>query len=85
MLQLIFLHSAFIFLGTCVIFHEIMFFKALSAFISLYFIHGALFHSWRFISFMALYFIHGALFHSGRFYLAKSFCSSFQVQESALS
>jgi hypothetical protein len=45
-------------------------FKSLSAFIALYFnFHGALFHSWRFISFMALYFIHGALFHSWRFYV----------------
>jgi hypothetical protein len=38
-------------------------FKALSAFMALYFIHGALFHSWRFISFMALlFFLHSALF-----------------------
>jgi hypothetical protein len=55
-----FLSKRFYILDTCVIFHETMFFKELSAFIALYFIHGALFHSWRFISFMALYFIHGA-------------------------
>ncbi len=52
MLQLIFFQSAFIFLDTCVIFHEIMFFKELSAFIALYFIQGALFPSWRFISWL---------------------------------
>jgi hypothetical protein len=57
-----FLSKRFYILDTCIIFHEIMFFKELSAFIALYFIHGALFHSWRFISaFMAL------LFYSGRF------------------
>jgi len=38
-----FLSKRFYILDTCVIFHEIMFFKELSAFIALYFIHGALF------------------------------------------
>jgi hypothetical protein len=51
-----FLSKRFYILDICIIFHEIMFFKELSAFIALYFIHGALFHPWRFISFMALYF-----------------------------
>jgi hypothetical protein len=51
-----------------------MFFKALSAFIVLYFTHGALFHFWRFISFMALLFF-------GKELLFKFF----EVQESALS
>ncbi len=49
-----FLSKRFYILDTCVIFHEIMFFKELSAFIALYFIQGALFPSWRF------YFIRGA-------------------------
>ncbi len=50
-----FLSKRFYILDTCIIFHEIMFFKELSAFIALYFIHGALFQlSWRF------YFIQGA-------------------------
>jgi hypothetical protein len=56
-----FLSKRFYILDTCIIFHEIMFFKELSAFIAPYFIHGALVHSWRFISFRAL------LFYSGRF------------------
>jgi hypothetical protein len=67
-----YLSKRFYILDTCIIFHEIMFFKALSAFIALYFIHGALFHSWRFISaFMALLFIQGALFflHSAFLFL----------------
>ena len=51
-----FLSKRFYNLDTCVIFHEIMFFKELSAFIALYFIRGALFHSGRF------YFVQGALF-----------------------
>jgi len=50
-----FLSKRFYFLDTCVIFHEIMFLKELSAFIALYFLQGA------FISFRAL------LFYSGRF------------------
>jgi hypothetical protein len=57
-----FLSKRFYILDTCIIFPEIMFFKELSAFIALYFINGALFHSWRFISaFMA------PLFYAGRF------------------
>jgi hypothetical protein len=36
-----FLSKRFYILDTCVIFHEIMFSKALSAFIALYFIQGA--------------------------------------------
>ena len=60
-----FLSQCFYILGTCIIFHEIMFFKELSAFIALYFLQGALFHSWRF------YFIQGALFflHSAFLFL----------------
>ncbi len=49
-----FLSKRFYILDTCIIFHEIMFFKELSAFIVLYFLQGA------FILFRALYFIHGA-------------------------
>ncbi len=45
-----FLSKCFYILDTCVIFHEIMFFKELSAFIALYFFQGA------FILFRALYF-----------------------------
>jgi hypothetical protein len=52
-----FLSKRFYILDTCVIFHEIMFFKELSAFIALYFIQGTLFPSGRFISFMALLFL----------------------------
>ena len=53
-----FLSKRFYILDTCVIFHEIMFLKELSAFIALYFYSG------RFISFRAL------LFYSGRFYFS---------------
>jgi hypothetical protein len=68
-------------------------FKALSAFMALYFIHGALFHSWHFISFMALYFIHCALFHSWRFisfvallfFLHSAFCSCIALYSNVLS
>ncbi len=67
-----FLSKRFYILDTCVIFHDIMFFKELSAFIALYFIQGALFPSGRFISFRALYFIHGAFIH-GKELLFKSF------------
>jgi hypothetical protein len=55
-----------------------MFVKALSAFIALYFLHGASLHSWRFISFMVLYFIHDA------FILAKSFWSNLSKCRKAL-
>ncbi len=51
-----FLSKRFYILDTCIIFHEIMFFKELLAFRALYFIQGA------FILFRAL------LFYSGRFY-----------------
>ncbi len=58
-------------LDTCVIFHEIMFLKELSAFIALYFLQGAfilfralLFYSGRFILFRALYFSCIAPFYS---------------------
>ncbi len=67
-----FLSKRFNILDTCIIFHEIMFFKELSAFIALYFMHGALFPSGRFISFRALYF------------LAKSFCSNLSKCRKAL-
>ncbi len=52
-----FLSKLFYILDTWIIFHEIMFFKELSAFIALYFIQGALFflHS-------AFLFLHSALF-----------------------
>jgi hypothetical protein len=53
-------------------FSEIIFFKALSAFIALYF------------RFIALYLIHGALFHSWRFYLAKSLYSNLSKCRKAL-
>jgi hypothetical protein len=67
-----FLSKRFYILEACIIFHEIMFF------IALYFIHGALFHSWRFISFMALYFsFHGPffLFRALYFSCIAPFCS----------
>jgi len=44
-----FLSKRFYILDTCIIFHEIIFFKELLAFIAFYFLQSALFHSWRFI------------------------------------
>ena len=66
-----FLSKRFYILDTCVIFHEIMFLKELSAFIALYFYSG------RFISFRALYFIQGAfiLFRALYFSCIAPFCS----------
>ena len=64
-----FLSKRFYILDTCIIFHEIMLLKELSAFKALYFIQGALFHSGRF------YFIQGALFflHSAFLILHSAF------------
>ncbi len=64
-----FLSKHFYILGTCIIFHEIMFFKELLAFRALYFLQGAFLHSWRF------YFIQGALFflHSAFLILHSAF------------
>ena len=71
-----FLSKRFYILDTCIIFHEIIFFKELLAFIAFYFLQSALFHSWRFISFIALYFsFHGAfiLFRALLFFLYSAF------------
>ncbi len=51
-----FLSKRFYILDTCIIFHQIMFLKELSAFVALYFLQGALFIHGAFILFRALLF-----------------------------